>query len=208
MYTTSRERGAALMIVLVLLIVLIGGAGILVEVSRVRNQQAQEHKDLTRAKLMAEAAIGIKINQMSVTNDPNVWRTPMVGQSPETGWWAVTATPDPTDVSPGLTEKPWTIKGFAWVGPLRDGNGSVNRPTRAMESRIKRANVDMLSPVGALTILGASAANVTLAGNSFLISGDDTNINGSAGSGGSEWGIATDNDQAANDILAAITGGS
>ncbi len=202
------ESGVALPLALFALVMLSGFLAILLSMGGMEPTMAANLHDVTQARYMAEAGLEWGFDQLVVTfTQPNGWNTllstkggqmatnmTVPGLTGTSGTFSVTVRNDTLPNDPQITGQPVDPG-----GPATDTNrvviltatGTYNRATRQIQQVV--TNLRLNTP-GALNLPGVGS-NTVFSGNAFTITGDDTNVDDTRGTGtpgvcpASAWGI-------------------
>jgi hypothetical protein len=183
MNKSTNNRGSALISVLMLSVVVAGLSAVYVIRSVQSSHATRSNLDGEKALSIAEGGLDLSTNRIAALQDGNI--SGQLGG----GTYSVSA----TSPYPGV----YTVVSTA----------TYDGVTRSIEATIQLIDVSPLSPPGGLTIIddgSRSSFSARLVGNAFIITGFDTNINGSLGSQPTVAGIAVYNTASANAVLAAL----
>lgn len=214
------QRGVALPLALIALVALTGLLVAFVGMAPTESLISQNHTETTEARLVAEA--GIEWAYDNLASNPN-WNAVLLGPDglPNTADDGVVATAMPVPGQPGLTAVNGTysvtvrndsqpndsqITGTATDagGAFNDTNGRLiitsvgvkGGATRTIRVVLRRIT---LPPIVAALALPGNESETTFNGNSFVVNGNDTNMDGTAGLSPPVWGIAVGAGNIANE---------
>lgn len=204
MRTFRDERGVALPLALIVLVALTGLLVALLSLGSTESLIARNHTDVTEARYVAEAGIEWAYDQLisvAVADPVNGWNTvlatsngvlasnmPLPGLPATSGTFTVTVRNDTLAADPQITGQ-----AVDPGGPTTDTNnvlvitstGSYNGVTRQIQQVLTHL---LLNVPGGLDVPGVGT-NTTFSGNSFTLTGNDTNLDDTPGSCPSVWGI-------------------
>jgi hypothetical protein len=183
MLRTRSDRGTALIAVLMISIVIAGLSATYIMRSVQSSRATRYNLDGERALSIAEGGLDHSMNQLAAQASGNV--------SGQLGGGAYSVTV--TSPFPGV----YTLVSTA----------TYDGVARSVEATVQMIDTDPLSPPGALTIIDdgdTSIFSARFCGNAFIITGHDTNINGSAGSQPTVAGIGVFDNASVTAVLAAL----
>lgn len=204
MRTFRDERGVALPVALIVLVALTGLLVAFLSLGSTESLIARNHTDVTEARYVAEAGIEWAYDQLisvAVTDPVNGWSTvlatnngvlatnmPVPGLPAASGTFTVTVRNDTLAADPQITGQ-----AVDPGGPTTDTNnvlvitstGSYNGVTRQIQQVLTHL---LLNVPGGLDVPGVGT-NTTFSGNSFTLTGNDTNLDDTPGSCPPVWGI-------------------
>ncbi len=209
MRSCQGQRGAALPLALIALVALTGLVLVFVSIAGIDPAISANLHDTTRARYMAETGMEWAFDQLiqQTAQDPNLSFQAVVnailgppnsgvmangmllpGLAATTGTFSVTLRNDNQPGDDQITGQPVDPG-----GATNDTNsvviltatGTFNGVTRQIQQVM--SHVDLTIP-GALDLPGVGT-NTSFSGNSFTITGNDTNLNDSPGTCPSTWGI-------------------
>lgn len=204
--TVRNEEGVALPLALFVLVSLTGLVLAFLSMAGMEPQVSRNLSDTARARYAAEAGMEWAYDQLASAPaaGPTSWNgrlgapsngvmatnMSLPGLAATFGTFSVTIRNDVQPADPQITGQPVDPSG----NPTIDQNGVVivtatgtfNGVTRQIQEVVTRLNLQV---PGAMNLYGFGI-NTVFNGNSFTISGNDTNPDGTAGACPSNWGIS------------------
>jgi len=200
----TNQRGTVLPVTLMIVLLLTTLAVAVTSLGMTEPQIASNLTDSARARAVAEA--GLEVAYLQVVNAATF--TALIASAPSSGEVALAT----NATLPGLTSAYGTysvvvrndyrngdnlITGVAMeASATADTNdrlilratGTAGKATRTIQVMVKRTN---LPPITGALMFPGNDANTYFSGNSFTVSGNDTNLDGTTGTCSSVYGIST-----------------
>lgn len=200
------ERGVVLPLALLVLLVLSAFLLAFLSLGGTEPQISRNLSEVTQARYVAEAGIEWAFDQLAVSTDWNVQlrgpdnvagtaddgqlasATALAGLSAAFGTFSVTVRNDNQPNDGQITgqavdsgDNTTDTNGIV----IATATGTVNGVSRQIQVAVRR---DSLTISGGVSVPGVGT-NTAFSGNSFVISGNDTNVDGTAGTCAPVWGI-------------------
>jgi Tfp pilus assembly protein PilX len=219
------ERGVAFPLALFALLMLTGLLVVLLTMGGMETSVATNLDDVTRARYAAESGIEWGFDQLVLAAAlPNGWNNllatssgqmatgmPMPGLAAAFGTYSVTVRNDnlPNDnLLTGQAVDPGTATTDTNRVVILTALGTYNGATRQLQQVV--SHPDVILP-GGVNLPGPVGTNTSFSGNSFTISGNDTNLDDTAGAGipgvcpPVVWGISVANAATENIVQASLS---
>lgn len=225
MRSIEAQRGVAFPLALFALVMLTGLLLVFVSMGGMDTTIAANLDDVTRGRYAAESGLEWAFDQLvAAAAQPNGWSTvlstnsgqmaigmPLPGATGALGTFSVTVRNDNLPNDNLLTGQPVDPG-----GPNTDTNrvviltsiGTYNGATRQLQQVV--SHPDLTVP-GGVNLPGPVGTNTSFSGNSFTITGLDTNLDGTPGAGipglcpGTVWGISVANAATENTVQASLS---
>ncbi len=216
--TIRNAKGAALPLALLALVILSGLLVTFISMAGMEPQISRNLSDTTGARYTAEAGIEWAYDQLVVAaSQVNGWNSllatnagqmatnmPLPGLPATSGTFSVTVRNDTLATDPQITGQPVDPG-----GPTNDTNnvviltstGTYNGMPRQIQEVVTHVALNLPS---ALNLPGVGT-NTVFSGNSFTITGNDTNLNDSPGTCPSTWGIGVADTATENRVQSSLS---